>query len=114
MERTEWQITTWQVKDIKVTVIGQNRAAPLVSQTCDLPVSLSWTLDQRDASLGDDLNEDISCEDGKNRTIAAVTQIVRLLYLGLQTLTQSWKLLVTGVNPSIQHHIWLDVACCQR
>lgn len=57
---------TWQVKDIKVTVIGQNRAVPLVSQTRYLPVSLSCTLVEWDSSLAEDLNEDISCEDGEN------------------------------------------------
>lgn len=90
---------TWQVKDIKVAVIGQNWAGPLVSQTCNFPVSLCWTLDQWDSSLDKDLNEDISCEDRENRAVAAVREIVRLLYLGLQTLTQSGELLVTGVNP---------------
>lgn len=90
---------TWQVEDIKVTVISQNRAVPLVGQTCNIPVSLKWTLDQWDSSLDEDLNEDISCEDGENTVIAAVSKTVRLPYLGLQTLTQSVKLLVAGVNP---------------
>lgn len=70
-----------------------------MSQTCDFPVSLSWTLEQRDTSLDEDLNEDVSCEDGKDRAIAPVGKTVCLLYLGLQTLTQSRELLVTGVNP---------------
>lgn len=89
---------TWQVEDIKVTVISQNRAVPLVGQTCNFPVSLKLTLDQWDSSLDEDLNEDISCEDGENTVIAAVSKTVRLPYLGLQTLTQSVKLLVAGVN----------------
>ena len=69
-----------------------------MSQTCNFPVSLSWTLDHWHSSLDEDLNEDISCEDGENRAIAAVGEAVCLSYLGLQTLTQSGKLLVTGVN----------------
>lgn len=89
---------TWQVKYIKVAVIGQNRALPLVSQTGDFTVSLKWTLDQRDSSEGQDLNEDVSGEDGENRAIAAVGKCVCVPYLGLQPLTQSRQLLVTGVN----------------
>lgn len=52
-----------------------------------------------DSFLDEDLNEDVSCEDRENRAVATVRKTVRLLYLGLQTLTQSGKLLVTGVNP---------------
>lgn len=76
-------IHTWQVKDIEVTVIGQNWAVPLASQTCNFPVSLSWTLDQWDSSLDEDLNENIPREDGENRAIAAMGETVCLLYLGL-------------------------------
>lgn len=89
---------TWQVKDIKVAVIGQDWTFPLVSQTCNIPVRLSWTLDQRDPSLNEDFNEDTSCEEGEDRAIAAVGETVCLFYLGLQTLAQRRKLLVTGVN----------------
>lgn len=51
-----------------------------------------------DSSLDEDLNEDGPREERENRAIAAVAKVVRLLYLGLQTLAQGGKLLVTGVN----------------
>lgn len=74
---------TWQVKDIKVTVISQNRAVPLEGQTCYFPVSLKRTLHQRDSPLDKDLNEDISCEDGEDTVMASVSKIVCLPYLRL-------------------------------
>lgn len=51
---------TWQVEDIKVTVITQNWAIPMVGQACNLSVSLKSTLDQWDSSLDEDLDENIS------------------------------------------------------
>lgn len=74
---------TWQVKDIKVTVISQNWAVPLEGQTRNFPVSLKWTLDQWDSPLDKDLNEDISCEDGEDTVIPAMSKIVCLSYLRL-------------------------------
>lgn len=70
-----------------------------MSQTSDLPVSLSRTLVEWDSSLAEHLNEDIPCEDGENGATAAMRDAVCLFYLGLQPLTQSGKLLVTGVHP---------------
>lgn len=89
---------TWQVKDVKVAVAGQNWALPLVRQTRNLPVCFSGTLDQWDCPLEEELNEDVSREEGKNTTIAAMSETVSFLYLGLQTLLQSGKLLVAGVH----------------
>lgn len=77
------QPITWQVKDIKVTVISQNWAVPLEGQTCYFPVSLKWTLHQWDSPLDKDLNEDISCKDGEDAVMTAVSKIVRLPYLRL-------------------------------
>lgn len=68
-------------------------------QTCNFPVCLSFALDQWDSSLSEDLNEDFSCEDWKDAAIEATRKLVCLLYLRLQALEQSWKLLLTGVYP---------------
>lgn len=90
---------TWEVEDIKVTVITQNWAVPLMGQTSNFFVSLKWALEQGDSSLREDLDEQISCEDGKNGPSAALRKVVGLLYLGLKTLTYGGKLLITRVNP---------------
>lgn len=70
-----------------------------MGQTSNFFVSLKWALEQGDSSLTEDLDEQISCEDGKNGPSAAMTKVVGLLYLGLKTLTDGGKLLITGVNP---------------
>lgn len=89
---------TWEVKDIKITVVTQNRTVPLVGQTCNFLVSFKWALDQGNSSLNEDLDEHSSCEDGENGSIAAVRKAVGFLYLGLKTLAYGGELLITRVN----------------
>lgn len=55
----------------------------MMSQTRNLQVSLSWTLDERDSLLPEDLNEDIPRKDGKNRAATTMSDIICILYLGL-------------------------------
>lgn len=70
-----------------------------MGQTSNFFVSLKWTLKQGDSSLMEDLDEQSSREDGKNRPSAAMRKVVSFLYLGLKTMTYGGKLLITRVNP---------------
>lgn len=105
---------TWEVEDKKVTVITQNRAVPLVGQTCNFLVSFKWALDQWNSSLNEDLDEHISCEDGENGAIAAVRKAVGLLYLGLKTLSYGGELLITRVNTYKSHKVNLFPYDCRE
>lgn len=89
---------TWEVKDIKVTVVAQNWAVPLVGQTCNFLVSFKGALEQGNSSLVEDLEEHVSREDGENGAIAAVRKAVGLPYLGLKTLAYGGELLITWVD----------------
>lgn len=89
---------TWEVEDIEVAVVTQNRAVPVVGQTRDVLVGFEWALHQGDSSLKEDLDEDGSCEDGEHGAAAAVRKAVGLLYLGLKTVAYGGELLITGVN----------------
>lgn len=89
---------TWEVEDIKVTVITQNRAVPVVGQTGKVPVGFEGALDQGNSSLNEHLDEHVSCEDWENGAIAAARKAVGVLYLGLETLAYGRKLLITGIN----------------
>lgn len=89
---------TWEVEDVKVTVVTQHRAVPLVGQTCNFPVGFEWALDQGNSSLDEDLDEHLPCEDWENGAIAAVRKPVGLLYRGLKTVAYGGELLIAGVN----------------
>ena len=92
-------LLTRQVENIKVTIIGQHRAVPLVSQAGNLPIGFGRALDQRNTPLGEDLNEDIPRQEGENGPVATVGERVRLFDLGLQTRSQCRELFVTRIHP---------------
>lgn len=71
----------------------------MVGQTGDFPVGFKRALDQGDAPLDEDLDEDVPREDGENTAVAAVGEAVGLLNLGLKALADGGQLLLAGVNP---------------